>query len=102
MYLHGSYAIIYQDWHLDEVEDILAYSHLNIKIDRTSLSESATGILGSTVRLKHDAQGNPILHAHDKDGQGVLDGKAERSKSMQGIADLCRWSYSTGIKRRLR
>lgn len=64
------------------------YVHLNLGMKRISLSESADGILGSSVRLRYDDRGRPVLKTSSKDGVGLL----EKPLDSYGLEDLMQWS----------
>ena len=63
------------------------YVHLNLGMKRISLSGSADGILGSSVRLRYDEHGKPILKTSSKDGVGLLERPLESYK----LEDLMQW-----------
>lgn len=48
-----------------------------MQMNKVSLSEDVTGVLGDSARVKYDENGEPILEAHDKDGAGILDHPVE-------------------------
>eukprot|EP00898_Chlorokybus_atmophyticus_P005194 jgi/Chlat1/5676/Chrsp37S05472 len=73
--LDGTHVVVYGE--LIKVIIKLVSGHLNIAMEEIQLSDAAGGVLGSTIRLRYDADGNAIMHA-DKDGKwygkGVLAG----------------------------
>ena len=42
-------------------------------VNRVELSDTVSGVLGDSARIKYDEQGQPLLKAHDQDGAGILD-----------------------------
>jgi len=60
-------------WNLGEDEQE-QYTHINLKLQYASLSSDAHGLIGVSKDLKYDTNGEPIMHAYDKDGQGIIDG----------------------------
>ena len=53
-------------------EQVPEMSHVNIKFHSITIADDANGIIGCTVRVKKDQNGQPLLTAYDKNGGGVL------------------------------
>ena len=61
------------EWQIQTLSDleVAHYSHLNLKLKKATLSAEANGIIGSSIRMKWDQDGKPIMSAYDKDGGGT-------------------------------
>ena len=61
------------EWQIQNLSDleVAHYSHLNLKLKKAMLSAEANGIIGSSIRMKWDQDGIPIMSAYDKDGAGM-------------------------------
>mmetsp|Transcript_3156 Transcript_3156/g.11395 ORF Transcript_3156/g.11395 Transcript_3156/m.11395 type:complete len:486 (-) Transcript_3156:155-1612(-) len=63
------------EWKIQELgEDPAAYSHLNLNLNKITLSPNAHGLIGSTQTLNFNEQGRPIMQALTEDGAGVIEG----------------------------
>ena len=62
------------EWDVSK-EELLQYSHINLRLHQVTLSPLAHGVVGSTQHLRI-VDGEPVLEGYDQNGKGVLEGTA--------------------------